>query len=114
MLKTRRGPRRLQGRDREARQRGPKGPERSPGPRQMSPNDEIRHDGMHALTLTCFNLSDLDFLDCPSVTVTCRLPYSCTTKDASSNEYINPELWTLNRPNPTHSFLWYWPAVFPG
>ena len=64
----------------------------------MFPNDEIRHDGMHALTVTYFNLSDIDFLDCPAVTVTCRLPYSCTTKDASSNEYINPELWTINRP----------------
>ena len=69
---------------------------------------------MHALTLVAPNLSHMDFLDCPLVTGPCRLPYYCTTKDASSNEHINPELWALNRPNPTHSCLWYWPAVFPG
>ena len=50
-------------------------------------------------------LHEQDFLDCPAVTGTCTLPYSCTTKDASPNEYINPKLWTINRPNPTHSFL---------
>ena len=31
-----------------ARQRGPLGSERSPGPRQTSPNAEIHHDRMHA------------------------------------------------------------------
>ena len=97
-----------------ARQRGPKGPERSPGPCQMSPNHAIRHVGLHALTLVPSNFSRMDFLDCPLVTGLCRLTYSSTTKDASPNEYIDPELCTINRPKIIYSFLGSWPAVFPG
>ena len=97
-----------------ARQRAPLGPERFPGPRQTAPNDEIHHDDMHARTLIPPNLSHMDFLDCPADTGLCRLAYSSTTKDASPNEYIDPELWTINLPKITYSFLEYWPAVFPG
>ena len=38
-----------------ARQRGPLGSEVPPGPRQMSPNAEIYHDGMHARPLGPLN-----------------------------------------------------------
>ena len=75
-----------------ARQRGPKGPERSPGPRQTSPTDEIHHDDMQAVTLYSPNLSHMDFMDCSSLVGTCRLHYSCTTQSASQNELINPEI----------------------
>ena len=55
----------------------------------------------------------MDFLNCPADTGLRRLHYSCTTKDASSNEHINPEPWTINQPNPIYSFTWYLPAIFP-
>ena len=95
-----------------ARQRGPKGPK---GPRGLVKRPEM----MKSIMMTCTrdtliapNLSHMDFLDCPAVTGRCRLSYSSTTKDASSNEHIDPELWTINRPIFIYCFLGFGPAIF--
>ena len=44
-------------------QRGPLSSERSPGPRQTSPNAEIQHDGMLRDTLIHMDLGRMDFPD---------------------------------------------------
>ena len=59
------------------------------------------------------NLSHMDFLDGPAAIQLSRLIISCTTQDASPNEYIDPEISMKNRPNRTYSFCWSWPAIFP-
>ena len=67
----------------------------------------------YSLTLTSPNLSHMDFLDDPAAIHGSRLIISCTTKDASSNEYMHPEIWTNNCPKTTHSFTGYLPAITP-
>ena len=55
-------------------------------------------------TLTSFNLSHMDFLDDPAAIHGNRLIISRSTKDASSNEYIDPEIWSNNHLKSIHSF----------
>ena len=55
-------------------------------------------------TLNAFNLSHMDFLDDPAAIHGSSLIISCTTKDASSNEYIDPEIWSNNHLKRIYSF----------
>ena len=87
------------------------------GPRGLFKCPQI----MKSIMMTCmrgtllhFNLHHMDFPDGPAAIHWSRTTYSKPTKAASPNELINPKKYTINRPNPTHSFLGYWPAVFPG
>ena len=66
------------------------------------------------LTLVPPNLSHMDFLDDPTAIHGSRLIISCTTKDASPNELINPEILMKNHHKIIYSFALILPAIFPG
>ena len=96
-----------------ARQRGPLGSERSPGPRQTSPNAEIHHDACMRDTLAQPNLSHIDFPDGPAAIHGSTTPYSCTTQSPSPNEHKHPEISMKNHQIFTYIFLGSGPAIFP-
>ena len=55
----------------------------------------------------------MDFPDDPAAIQRSKLIISDTTKDESSNEYIDPEIWANNHHKNTYSFTWILPAIFP-
>ena len=67
---------------------------------------------MHAI-LVPPNLSHIDCLDDPAAIYWGRLIFSCTTKDVSPNEYIDPEISMKNHNIFIYSFGGSWPAIFP-
>ena len=72
-----------------ARQRRPLASEPSVLPCLTASNHEIHH---FDETLYHLNLSHMDFLDDPAAIYGSRLTISDATQDASSNEYIDPEI----------------------
>ena len=64
-------------------------------------------------TLVQPNLSHMDFLDDPAAIQRSTISISCATKDASSNELINPKILMNNHHKRTYSFTLILPAIFP-
>ena len=87
-----------------ARQRGPLASESSILHCLTASNHEIYHSHHIDETLISPNLSHMDFLDDPAAIYGSRLMYSCATKEVSSNEHINPEIWSNNHPKRIYSF----------
>ena len=63
------------------------------------------------MTLYPSQLLHMDFLDDPAAIHGCTLIISCATQDASSNEYIDPEISSNNHPKRIYSFSWMLPAI---
>ena len=64
-----------------------------------------------SLTLTPPNVSRMDFLDGPAAIHGSRLIISCATQDATSNEYIYPEILMIKDLFPIYSFGLILPAI---
>ena len=59
------------------------------------------------------NLSHMDFPDDPAAIPRSKLIISDTTKDESSNEHIDLEIWANNYHKRIYSFTLILPAIFP-